>query len=148
MAGRKQKFSVIHMLLMAAALIWLPTLIEQMAGIPQNSVEAEKHSQNEGSASLPVDVKSASETQSSDSQSSASPTTNSPLMKPAPAVVKLQETLLSGSGKTAIINGRAFGEQEMLTPLGYPFRVRTILAGRVILEGDGSLYELRRQRIW
>ena len=139
MAGRKQKFSVIHMLLMAAALIWLPTLIEQMAGIPQNSVETEKHSQNEESASLPVDVKSASDTQPADL-----PTTKSPLMKPAPAVLKLQETLLSGAGKTAIINGRAFGEQEMLTPLGYPFRVRTILAGRVILEGDGSLYELRR----
>ncbi len=143
MAGRKQKFSVIHMLLMAAALIWLPTLIEQMAGIPQNSVETEKLSQNEGPASHPVDVKSASETQSSNS-----PTLNSTLTKPAPAVLKLQETLLSGSGKTAIINGRAFSEQEMLTPLGYPFRVRSILAGRVILEGDGSLYELRRQKIW
>jgi|GEM_PF-1848045 len=143
MAGRKQKFSMIHILIMVAAFIWLPNLIEQMAGIPTNPDTPTVESRDDQQSTDPLDVQSASDTQSTDPQETKLET-----ITPAPAVLKLQDTLLSGSGKTAIINGRAFAEQEMLTSLGYPFRVRSILAGRVILEGDGRLYELRRPGIW
>ncbi|MBD3676100.1 MAG: hypothetical protein HUJ26_21535 [Planctomycetaceae bacterium] len=140
MARRKQKFSVLHLLIMAAILIWLPAMIERMAGIPSATMDPEvsNHQSTEKESVTTVNPASSSQVQTTDERPA-------PTLKPAPSSLRLQETLLSASGKTAIINGRAFGEQEMITPLGYPYRIQTILAGRVILEGDGSLYELKRQ---
>lgn len=140
MARRKQKFSLLHILIMAALLIWLPSIIERMAGIPPETTDSETASPEMSEQESTTPVETASSTESESAQE------NRPqLVKPAPQSLHLQETLLSNSGKTAIINGRAFGEQQMITPLGYPYRIRTISAGRVILEGDGGLYELRRQ---
>ena len=143
MARRKQKFSILHIILMTAALIWLPTLVERMAGIPPAPDPEDPKTSTEIESPLEVvPVVDSTTGQNSDSQENAAS------IKPAPAALRLTETLLSGSGKTAIINGRAFRENEMLTSLGYPYRVRSIFANTVILEGDGSLLELRRKSVF
>ena len=70
-----------------------------------------------------------------------------PLFSAIAAILILSETLISGSGKTAVINHLAYREGQLLDQTGYPLRIRSIFAGRVILEGDGRLYELRRRSV-
>lgn len=140
MARRKQKFSLLHIMIMAGVLIWLPALIERMAGIPAEKTDMERPAQGASENQAITTIEPASTNQPQTTEENPLPT-----IRPAPESLRLQETLLSSSGKTAIINGRAFGEQQMITPLGYPYRIQSIFAGRVILEGDGGLYELRRQ---
>lgn len=144
MARRKQKFSILHVFGMVAALIWLPAIVQQLAGVQPEDSDPQKTEQLDAVSNL-LDVKPASQSETKSPEDS--PTTPRPF-KVAPSSLTLEETLISSSGKTAIINHLAFSEQEMLTPLGYPFRVRSIEAGRVVLEGDGGLYELHQKQLW
>jgi len=137
MARRKQKLTFVHLVLMAAVMIWLPALIGRLAGVPGKDVPAPP---TESKTPQPLKVEPVSHVQPQDSEQ-----TDSTGLRPAPAGLVLSETLISASGKTAVINGLAYKEGEILHQTGYPLRIRSILAGNVILEGDGGLYELKRR---
>jgi hypothetical protein len=125
---------------MAAVMIWLPAAIGRLAGVPGDVLpETPTGAVNPS----PIDVEPVTHTQQQDSEREASPA-----IRPAPAGLLLGETLISASGKTAVINGLAYREGQLLNQTGYPLRIRSILAGRVILEGDGGLFELRRASVF
>jgi hypothetical protein len=140
MARRKQKFTFAHLLLLAVAMIWLPALIGRLAGIPSEEFPTPPP---DSESPQPLDVEAVSHVRPQDSDQ-----TDSPHLRPAPEGLVLTETLVSASGKTAVINGLAFREGQILHQTGYPLRIRSILPGKVILEGDGGLYELRRRSIF
>ena len=137
MGQRKQKFTFLHLVLMAAVMIWLPALIGQLAGLSGEGTGAPPA---KSESPQPLDVDTVSHVQPQDTKPSDSPT-----LRPAPPGLVLTETLISPSGKTALINGLAYREGQILHQTGYPLRIRSILPGKVILEGDGGLYELQRR---
>ena len=125
---------------MAAVMIWLPAAIERLAGVPSDEIS---ETPTDSVSPQPIDVEPITHVQQQDSARD-----DAPALRPAPAGLRLTETLISASGKTAVINDQAYREGQLLNQTGYPLRVRTILAGRVILEGDGRLYELRRASLF
>jgi len=137
MAPRKQKFTFLHLLLLAAVMIWLPALIGRLAGISKNDVPPPPA---KSESSQPLEVETVSHVQPQTSQQ-----TDTGSLRPAPPGLVLTETLISATGKTALINGLAYREGQILHQTGYPLRIRSILPGKVVLEGDGGLYELQRR---
>ena len=140
MARRTQKFTFVHILVIVAVMIWLPAVIGRLAGVPTDDRPEPPAAAGN---SQTIDVESISHIQQQDSSPN-----ESQQFRIAPAGLVLNETLISAAGKTAVINDQAFREGQLINQTGYPYRIRSILAGRVILEGDGGLYELRRQSLF
>lgn len=140
MSRRKQKFTFVHLVLMAVVMIWLPAVIARLAGLPN---EDSPSAPTESESPQPLQVEPVSHLQPQKSNQ-----TDDARLRQAPAGLVLTETLVSSSGKTAVINDLAYREGQILHQTGYPLRIRSILPGKVILEGDGGLYELRRQSLF
>lgn len=153
MASRKEKFTFVKLLLLMAAVIWLPRLLKPLAGIPDS--KPAKTEQSQPVQALDVDATSPEKSLEvqpvSEVSSKAEPLDEGEFfeldrVRPAPPELELLATLVSPAGKSAIINGRAYSEGDLISIGDLPFRLRSIFPGRVVLERDGGSFELKENR--
>ena len=158
MASRKEKFTFVKLLLLMVAVIWLPRLLKPLAGVSDSSKPVIEQSQTphiepvNTPADPPIEVQPIStvvpETEPVARVEHVEEGGFFELdqVRPAPTGMELLATLVSPTGKTAIINGRAYAEGDLITIGDLPFRLRSILPGRAVLERDGGMFELKEKR--
>lgn len=153
MASRKEKFTFVKLLLLMAAVIWLPRLLTPLAGIPDSEPATTEQSQpartleaDARSLNPSLDVQKISDVSSKEEPIAEGEFFELDRAQPAPAEFELLATLVSPDGKTAIINGRSYSEGDLISVGDLPFRLRSIFPGRVVLERDGGTFELKEKR--
>jgi hypothetical protein len=161
MSSRKEKLTLAKLLLLMAAVIWVPQLLKPLAGIPDSPDPAEQQTPTEppleaelAAPAMPLDVRPISVDTPRETADEAVVEDSAERgdffeldrVLPAPAGLELIATLVSPSGKSAIIDGQVYAEGELISFGDVPFRLRSIFPGRVILERDGGMFELKEKR--
>jgi hypothetical protein len=153
MASRKEKFTFVKLILLMAAVIWLPRLLKPLAGIPDSKpaindqsqtspvLESTEISPNSSLAVQPISISTSTEELVGEGEFFELDRVRS-----APTGLELSATLVSPAGKTAIINGRSYSEGDLISIGDLPFRLRSIFPGRAVLERDGGTFELKEKR--
>lgn len=134
MAKRREKLTLIRLILILGIAVWLPALFRMLAGVP-GSDPADPPRAN---TNAPViDAQPVSHRQPTD------PAGDRPeVLAPAPADLRLSATHLSGGRKTAVINGQFLQEGDSFRSTSGEYFVRGIEDARVRLVSGNRQYEL------